>query len=109
MARLSSAISLVEAPGERRNFERHDVAIWARVRHKAAVNPLRISDISAGGFRAATPAKIMSYSEIDVELPMLGWCSAVLVWQNGDEVGAEFEPRLNPDVLDRLLASQPKR
>jgi PilZ domain len=106
MARLSSAISLVEAPGERRNFERHGVAIWARVRHKGVVNPLRISDMSAGGFRAVTPAKIHAYAEVDIELPMLGWCSAILVWQDGDAVGAEFEPRLNPDVLDRLISQQ---
>jgi PilZ domain len=104
MARLSSAISLAEDPGERRNFERQTVAIWARVRYKGVVHPLRVTDISPGGLRAATPGKIPSYAEVEIEFPTLGWCTAMFVWQSGDEIGAEFEPRLNPAVLDRFLA-----
>lgn len=106
MARLSSAISLVEDTGERRNFERQSVAIWARVRHKGVVHPLRVTDISAGGLRAATPGKIPCYAEVEIEFPTLGWCTAIFVWQSGDEIGAEFEPRLNPDVLARFLSAQ---
>jgi hypothetical protein len=106
MAIRSNAIYAIAASEDRRVSDRVDVAIWGRVRLRGTSHPLRICNISTGGFMAVTPASLPDYAEVDVEFPVIGWRSAMIAWTRGDQIGGEFEPPLNPDMLARFLAFQ---
>jgi PilZ domain len=103
--RSNAAFAIVESE-ERRVSDRVDVAIWGRVRLRGTAHPLRICNISGGGFMAVTPASLPDYAEVDVEFPVIGWRSAMIAWTRGDQIGAEFEPPLPHALLARFLAFQ---
>ena len=44
--------------------------------------------------------------DLDIEIPSLGWKSAIAMWNRGDQLGAEFEPPLPQAVFDRFMAFQ---
>ncbi len=106
MATRSNAVLIISESDERRNNDRVEVAIWGRIRLRGSTHPVRICNMSAGGFMAVTPAKIPDYAEVDVEFPVIGWRSAMIAWTNGDQIGAEFEPRLPLGLFDRFITFQ---
>jgi PilZ domain len=106
MAIRANAVLIISESDERRNNDRVEVAIWGRIRLRGTAHPLRICDMSAGGFMAVTPAKIPAYAEVDVEFPVIGWRSAMIAWAKGDQIGAEFDPPLPLGLFDRFIAFQ---
>lgn len=92
------------AGDERRESARNDIAIWGRIRMpNGDAHPARFCNLSAGGFMAMTPVSIRKYAEVEVEIPAIGWRPAITAWIAGDRLGCEFDPPLNPVVIERLL------
>lgn len=92
---------------ERRSLDRMDVALWGRIRLRDRTqHPARICNMSPGGFMALTPVRVTGFAEVDIEIPSLGWKSAIAMWNRGDQLGAEFEPPLPQAVFDRFMAFQ---
>lgn len=90
---------------DRRSEDRSFIAIWTHLRTRdRRTYPARITNISTGGLKLFTPAKLIDYAEIEVELPAIGWKYLLTVWHQGDEIGAEFEPTLAPDAVERVLS-----
>lgn len=105
MARLYSLKPNAVEDAERREDVRIDIAIWGRIRlRNGDAHPARFCNLSQGGFMAMTPVGIRRYAEIDVEIPAIGWRSAMAAWTEDDRVGGEFEPPLEPGILDRLMS-----
>lgn len=101
IARLSSSAA---AATERREADRIDVVLWGRIRMRNGdAHPARLCNLSPGGFMAMTPVTIRKYSEVDVEIPVIGWKPAIVAWCDGDKMGCEFEPPMDPAVIERLL------
>jgi hypothetical protein len=98
---MATQLQLV-ANDDRRHAERTDVALWGRIRFRGTSHPARICNISAGGLMAMTPFALREYSEVDVEIPVIGWRSAMVAWTRRDQVGLEFDPPLPHAVIDRL-------
>jgi hypothetical protein len=104
MARLMNIAAVAIPPAERRDTQRCEVAMWGRIRlRNGDAHPARFCNLSEGGFMVMTPATIKKYSEIDVEIPVIGWRTAVVAWVDGDKMGGEFEPRLHPAIVERLI------
>jgi hypothetical protein len=93
-------------PEERRSNERKDVALWGRMRFRGTSAPARICNLSPGGLMAMTPFQLRAYAEVDVEIPVLGWRNAIVAWVDGDRVGCEFEPPLDPGMFERFSIFQ---
>ena len=106
MAHSSVAYAVELSPSERRAADRVSVALWGRIRFRGTSHPARICDISAGGLMAVTPFKLSNYSEVDVEIPVLGWRTAIVAWTEGDRIGCEFEPPLPHTIFDRFIKFQ---
>ena len=88
MARLYSLKPQAVESTERRENVRIDTAIWGRIRlRNGDAHPARFCNLSEGGFMAMTPVSIRRYSEIDVEIPAIGWRSAMAAWTEDDRVG----------------------
>jgi PilZ domain len=107
MATQAHAFSNVAAY-DRRNTDRVDVALWGRIRFRGTSHPARICNLSPGGLMAMTPFQLRDYSEVDVEIPVLGWRAGIVAWVNGDNIGVEFDPPLNPSLFDRFATFQNK-
>jgi hypothetical protein len=106
MANRSNAVLIISESDERRSTDRVEVVIWGRIRFRGTAHPLRICNMSAGGFMAVTPAKIPDYAEVEVEFPVIGWRSAMIAWTKDDQIGGEFEPRLPLGLFDRFITFQ---
>lgn len=91
---------------ERRINDRRDVALWGRMRFRGTSHPARICNLSPGGFMAMTPFQLRPYCEVDIEIPVLGWRNAIVAWTDGDRVGCEFEPPLDPVQFARFSIFQ---
>jgi PilZ domain len=88
---------------DRRESERVDVAIWARVRVQGQPEyPARVGNISGSGFMAMTPCPIYDYAPLLIELPRIGWIKATALWSMGDRLGGEFEQMIEHDDLMKL-------
>ncbi len=94
------------AGDERRANDRREVALWGRMRVRGTSHPARICNLSPGGFMAMTPFQLRAYAEIDIEIPVLGWRSAIVAWIEGDRVGCEFDPPLDAKLFDRFSLFQ---
>lgn len=95
-------VRLAASNEDRRLNERREVALWGRIRFRGTSHPARICNLSTGGFMAMTPFKLAEYAEVDVEIPVIGWRTAIISWVKGDRIGCEFEPPLNPMVFERF-------
>jgi hypothetical protein len=108
VARQTNAQTLIPVGDERRAGDRVDVALWGRIRFRGTSHPARICNISTGGLRAMTPFQLRDFSEIDIEIPVLGWRTAIVVWTESDMIGCEFDPPLNTGVFERFIQFQQK-
>lgn len=106
MATRATALATVPANDDRRDADRVDVALWGRIRYRGTSHPARICNLSPGGLMAMTPFKLANYSEVDVEIPVLGWRTAIVAWVKDDRVGCEFDPPLKHALFDRLSTFQ---
>lgn len=108
MARLYNLKPQAIAAEERREDTRVDVAVWGRIKQrKGDTHPARFCNLSCGGFMAMTPVPPKRYSEIDVEIAMVGWRTAIVAWVEDDRLGGEFEPPLEPGIISRIKAFRP--
>jgi PilZ domain len=105
VASQSNAVLKAE---ERRASDRVDVALWGRIRFRGTSHPARICNLSPGGMMAMTPFALRAFSEIDIEIPVLGWRSGLVAWVKGDTVGIEFDPPLPHALFDRFATFQGK-
>ena len=104
MIELKTAARSFRAAADRRAESRLDAAIWTHLRTRdRRTYPARVTNISPGGLMLLSPAKLIDYAEIEVELPRIGWKCLLTVWANGDEIGAEFEPMLSPETVKQVL------
>ncbi|MEY2927183.1 MAG: hypothetical protein RL367_1660 [Pseudomonadota bacterium] len=109
MANLTSALASHIHNAERRDNGRVEVAIWSQLRTRdGRTFPARICNISPGGMLVMTPATARDYSELDIELPAVGWKCCMSVWSLGDKMGLEFDPPLDPSLLQRFIQFQNK-
>ncbi len=98
---MASQLKLV-ASDDRRANDRAGVALWGRIRFRGTSHPARICNISPGGVLAMTPFALRDFCEVDVEMPVIGWRSALVAWTRGDNVGLEFDPPLAHAAFDKL-------
>ncbi len=101
---MASQLKIV-ANDDRRHSERVDVALWGRIRYRGTSHPARICNIGPGGMMAMTPFALREYCEVDVEVPVIGWKSAMVAWMRGDQIGLEFDPPLAHATFGRIMGN----
>ncbi len=106
MASQSTAYAVKVERDDRRANDRLAVALWGRIRFRGTSHPARICNLSPGGIMAMTPFQLRDYSEIDIEIPVLGWRSGLVAWTRNDHVGIEFDPPLNPALFKQFATFQ---
>lgn len=92
---------LAEAGGERRRAPRHAVEIPGTVRELGAegVDAL-VLDISEIGFMASSETHFAVGTRLWLILPGRERANAVVVWIDGDRLGAEFAEPISLEGLD---------
>jgi hypothetical protein len=109
MANLTSALATRMHNAERRDSDRVEVAIWTQLRTRdGRTFPARICNISPGGMMIMTPAKLRDYAELNIDLPAIGWKCAMSAWSLSDKMGIEFDPPLDPALVQRFIQFQTK-
>jgi hypothetical protein len=89
---------------ERRSADRTDVQLDAGIRQSGASGrSVRVLNLSAAGC-AFEPAGLLRQDQlIWVRLPGLESWAGKVTWVKDGRAGCEFERKLHPAVLDRLL------
>ncbi|AXJ96401.1 MULTISPECIES: PilZ domain-containing protein [unclassified Sphingomonas] len=93
-----------ESNGRRRS-PRAPVSLDAQI-GKAARTLCRVVDISIHGARLQTYSALKRGSVIWLTLPEAGSIAADVMWADDFVAGCQFQKPLDPEVFDRLVASQ---
>lgn len=93
-----------ESNGWRRS-PRAPVSLDAQI-GKAARTLCRVVDISIHGARLQTYSALKRGSVIWLTLPEAGSIAADVMWADDFVAGCQFQKPLDPEVFDRLVASQ---
>jgi hypothetical protein len=70
----------------------------ARVRGKVEKWPLTVKDISSTGMKAATPISLFLGTQVEIELPNVGWIPGQVVRIEENTIGIQFGCVIDPDV-----------
>ena len=95
--------------GDGRKAERRIVNLAAALREAGATTmPVQVLDISAGGYKIQTDAKLEEGSEVWLKVPGFEARRSRVVWTKENEAGCEFESELHPAELEALV-TPPRR
>lgn len=107
-AGLSAELSTL--PGTRRDVlprrsRRLAVDVGAGLRQRGASGvSVRVLDLSAHGFRAATHLELPEGLDVWLRLPGLEPCHATVAWSEGHFIGCAFVRPLHPAVVDMVVS-----
>lgn len=91
-------------PRHERKSSRMAVDMSAALRRRGASGiSVRVVDLSAHGFRAATHLELPMGADVWLRLPGLEPYHATVAWQEGHYIGCAFERPLHPAVLDMIV------
>lgn len=94
--------------GDRRRSRRAPVALDARVGRSGFDRTLcRVVNISMHGARLQTYSTIKSGGVIWLTLPVVGACTARVIWANEFDAGCEFIEALSQEQFDALVELSP--
>lgn len=92
------------APAERRRSKREDVrADVLMLGEDSRLSGIRLLNLSEDGFMAVTDTDQENQGGVAIDLPVVGWCQADIVWVLGDRVGAAFRRPLDPHALHAVV------
>ncbi len=100
---------LATAPSVRRRIhprrsDRLATDVGAALRQRGATGvSVRVLDLSAHGFRAATHLELPEGSDVWLRLPGLEPYHAKVAWSEGHFVGCAFERPLHPAVVEMIV------
>ena len=80
---------------DRRVYPRVSVALPAFLQANGGRQAVQILDLSAGGAKISCPISLASGTAVTLDCGTLGR-SAVVRWQNGDQMGICFDAELDP-------------
>ncbi len=64
---------------------------------------IRLLNLSEDGFMAVTDMDQREREPIRVDMPMVGWVRAEIVWVLGERIGAAFRESLSPQMLSAVV------
>lgn len=76
--------------------------------HNATIGGVTLTDISQEGLMAADAGQLIPGAMILVEVPLVGWREAEVIWIAGNRAGCRFTTALDIDEL-RLAAASSDR
>ena len=95
---LANGSSAVEEMQHRAARRRVLMRASLRLRGQTAKWPLTVRDISSTGVKAVTDVSLFPGSQIEIELPNIGWIPAVVARAEGENtVGIQFGVVIDPE------------
>lgn len=88
---------------ERRRSDRSEVAITTHAqRRNLELVPIQISNVSQSGVMAQSEAGFSERDLVKLDIPVLGWVPAKVVWAMNDQYGFNFGQPLEWLFVDTL-------
>ena len=88
---------------DRRRALRSEVSVDTLMSDReGALFGVRLLNVSANGFMGVTDVDQCERALVRIDLPLVGWVRAELVWVLGNRVGAAFRDPIAQAVLDLL-------
>ena len=93
------------AYADRRRVEREDIsADTLMTDREGRLSGIRLLNLSEDGFMAVTDMDQREREPIRVDMPMVGWIRAEIVWVLGERIGAAFRESLTPQMLRAVVS-----
>lgn len=91
---------------DRRRSDRSELALDTLMSDRMGqVFGVRILNLSEHGFMATTEIGLCERAPVRVDLPMIGWMRADIMWALGDKVGAAFREPIDPAILTAFVGN----
>ncbi|WP_216403165.1 PilZ domain-containing protein [Arcanobacterium phocae] len=89
----------------RRRTAREDIkADTLMADREGRVSGIRLLNLSEDGFMAITDTDQCEREPIRIDMPLVGWIRADIVWVLGERIGAQFREPLTPQQLREIVA-----
>ncbi len=89
----------------RRRAEREDIAADTLMTDRAGrLSGVRLLNLSEDGFMAVTDMDQTDRESIRIDMPVVGWVRADIVWVLGERIGASFRESLSPQEWHAIVA-----
>ncbi len=88
----------------RRRTQREDIAADTLMTDREnRLSGIKLLNLSEDGFMAVTDMDQCEREPIRVDMPMVGWVRADIVWVLGERIGAQFRQPLTPHQLGAIV------
>ena len=88
----------------RRRSQRQDIsADTLMTDREGRLSGVRLLNLSEDGFMAITDMDQTEREPIRIDMPIVGWLRADIVWVLGERIGAAFRDPLPPHIHDRIV------
>ena len=89
----------------RRRSAREDIhADTLMTDREGRLSGIKLLNLSEDGFMAVTDMDQCEREPIRVDMPLVGWVRADIVWVLGERIGAQFREPLSPHQLRAVVA-----
>lgn len=89
----------------RRRSAREDIqADTLMTDREGRLSGVRLLNLSEDGFMAVTDMDQCEREPIRIDMPMVGWIRADIVWVLGERIGAQFRESLTPMHMRAIVA-----
>jgi len=89
---------------DRRRSTREDIrADTLMTDREGSLSGVRLINLSEDGFMALTDMDQRQREPIRIDMPVIGWVRAEIVWVLGDRIGAAFREPLTPQMLRAIV------
>ena len=88
----------------RRRVKREDIAADTLMTDREGrLSGVRLLNLSEDGFMAVTDMDQVEREPIRIDMPVVGWVRADIVWVLGERIGAAFREPLSPEMLTAVV------
>lgn len=89
----------------RRRSARQDIhADTLMTDREGRLSGVRLLNLSEDGFMAVTDMDQCEREPIRIDMPLVGWVRADIVWVLGERIGAQFRESLTPHQMRAIVA-----
>lgn len=89
----------------RRRVAREDISADTLMTDREnRLSGIKLLNLSEDGFMAVTDMDQCEREPIRVDMPLVGWIRADIVWVLGERIGAQFRESLTPFQLNAIVA-----
>jgi hypothetical protein len=97
---LAAHVSHVDRRRSRREAIHADTLMTDR---EGRLSGVRLLNLSEDGFMAITDVDQCEREPIRIDMPIVGWVRADIVWVLGERIGAAFRESLSPAVMTAIV------